>query len=217
MAVRGKLNRDRVVGAAAKVADRGGISAVSMRQVATELGVEAMSLYNHVPNKEALLDALSEWVFTQIQLPQLGEPWRAAMVSRAESARLVLGQHPWALGMLESRPTPGPSLLRHHDRVLGCLFSAGFSAELATHAFSTLDAFVYGFVLTESGMPFAPGEGAEAQFAAKVAPSLQDYPFLVRSLSELLQEGTYSFAGEFAKGLELILDGLEKQLAGNHE
>ena len=93
------------------------------------------------------------------------------MVRRTNSARTVLRQHPWALGMLESRPTPGPALLRHHDRVLGCLMTAGFPAALATHAFSTIDAFVYGFVLTESGLPFTPGKGA---FAAEVAPAEQD-------------------------------------------
>jgi len=183
-----------------------------MRSVGAELRVEAMSLYHHVSNKEALLDALAEWAFVQIDLPEIGDPWRDAMVQRAESARYVLRTHPWALGMLESRPVPGPALLRHHDRVLGCLMTKGFSAALATHAFSTIDAFVYGFALTEAGLPFAPGEGAEATFASHVAPPPEHYPYLARSLAELLHGGGYAFEDEFRNGLELILEGLAQRL-----
>ncbi|WP_111721256.1 TetR/AcrR family transcriptional regulator [Homoserinimonas sp. OAct 916] len=212
MAVKRKLSRQRIVAAAAAVADRRGLTGVSMRSVGAQLGVEAMSLYHHVSNKETLLDELAEWAFVQIELPQVSDPWREAMILRAESARHVFREHPWALGMLESRPTPGPALLSHHDRVLGCLLTQGFSAALATHAFSTIDAFVYGFALTESGLPFAPGEGAEAAFASEVAPSAEDYPYLARSLAELLGEGVYAFENEFRNGLELILDGLQLQL-----
>ncbi|WP_236966737.1 TetR/AcrR family transcriptional regulator [Marisediminicola antarctica] len=205
------LSRQRIVDAAAAVADRTGLASVSMRSVGAELRVEAMSLYHHVSNKEALLDALAEWAFVQIDLPEIGDPWRDAMVQRAESARTVLRAHPWALGMLESRPVPGPALLRHHDRVLGCLMTEGFSAALATHAFSTIDAFVYGFALTEAGLPFTPGEGAEAAFASQVAPPPEDYPYLARSLAELLHGGDYAFEDEFRNGLELILDGLAQR------
>jgi len=212
---RGTLTHDRILAAAATVADRGGVSAVSMRKVGAELGVEAMSLYHHVPNKAALLDSLAEWVFAQFELPEIGAPWRDAMIGRAASVRAVLGRHPWALGMLESRPTPGPALLRHHDRVMGCLMTEGFSAALATHAFSTIDAFVYGFVLTEAGLPFEPGDGAEAAFAASVAPSADEYPYLARSLAELLEGDTFAFADEFSDGLNLILDGLEKRLTAS--
>jgi AcrR family transcriptional regulator len=200
------------VEAAAAVADRDGLTGVSMRAVGAELRVQAMSLYHHVSNKEALLDELAEWAFSQIELPKVQAPWREQMVLRAESARLVLRAHPWALGMLESRPIPGPALLRHHDRVMGSLMTHGFSAALATHAFSTIDAFVYGFVLTEAGLPFAPGEGAEEEFAANVAPSPDDYPYLVRALAELFGDSGYAFESEFHDGLELILDGLQLQL-----
>jgi len=213
MTARGTLSRELIVEAAAEVADRGGITAVSMRNVGAELGVKAMSLYHHVSDKEALLDALSEWVFAQIEMPVIGDPWRAAMIRRAESARAVLGRHPWALGMLESRPTPGRALLRHHDRVLGCLLTEGFSVKLATHAFSTLDAFVYGFVLTESGLPFAAREGAEADFAAEVAPSESEYPYLARSREEMLSQGSFAYSDEFLDGLNLILDGLQQRLS----
>lgn len=213
MGRRQHLTADRIVVAAAAVADRGGLAAVSMRSVGAELGVEAMSIYHHIPGKEALLDALAEWVFSQVELPEPSDPWREAMVLRAESARRVLGAHPWALGMIESRPKPGPALLRHHDRVLGCLLTAGFTPVLATHAFSTIDAFVYGFVLTESSLPFTPGEGAEADFAAEVAPSMEDYPYLAASVVDIMAGGDYAFADEFHSGLDLIMDGLQRRFA----
>lgn len=212
MTARGTLSQQRIVAAAAGVADRSGLGGVSMRTVGAALGVEAMSLYHHVANKGALLDALAEWAFLQIELPHIGDPWRKAMILRAESARLIFRAHPWAIGMLESRPNPGPALLRHHDRVLGCLLTEGFSAALATHAFSTIDAFVYGFALTESTLPFTPGEGAEEAFAAEVAPSAEEYPYLARSLAELFEKGEFAFADEFRDGLDLILDGLQLQL-----
>src|SRR5688572_3041701 len=119
MTARTPLSRERIVAAAAAVADGAGVAAVSMRSVAKSLSVEAMSLYHHVPSKEALLDDLANWVFEQIELPEVGESWREAMASRARSARSVLTAHPWALGMMESRPNPGPALLQHHDRLLG--------------------------------------------------------------------------------------------------
>ncbi|HMS37630.1 MAG TPA: TetR/AcrR family transcriptional regulator, partial [Arachnia sp.] len=148
------LSGPRIVEAAVAVADRGGLTAVSMRNVGRELGVEAMSLYHHLTGKAALVDALADWVFAQIELPAEGEPWRAGMVRRAGSARRVLASHPWALVLIESRSTPGPALMRHHDAVIGCLRAGGFPVLLASHAFSVIDAYVYGFVLTEQNLPF---------------------------------------------------------------
>src|SRR5690349_17818371 len=154
MSRRARLTHELVVTAAVAVADHGGLGAVSMRNVARELGVEAMSLYHHVANKEALLDALADWAFTQVELPPPGTPWRQAMADRAASSRSALSAHPWALGLMESRRTPGPAVLTHHDTVLGLLRGGGFSVALAAHAFSVLDAYVYGFVLTEQTLPF---------------------------------------------------------------
>jgi AcrR family transcriptional regulator len=213
MATRIPLSRERIVAAAAAVADGAGVAAVSMRSVAKALGVEAMSLYHHVPNKDALLDDLADWVFERIELPEMGDTWRDALTSRARSARLVLTAHPWALGMLESRPNPGPALLRHHDRLIGVLMTNGFSSALATHAFSAIDAYVYGFALTETSLPFQPGDGAEEAFADQVAPSAELYPHLARSLAELLGDGGYAFADEFDYGLDLLLESLERRVA----
>lgn len=211
MSRRGTLSRERIVAAAAAVADRSGIAGVSMRTVGKELGVEGMSLYHHLKGKDELLDALAAWAFEQIELPAADAEWRTAMEQRAHSARLVLQAHPWAIGVLESRPDPSCQLLRHHDRVLGWLFNAGFSAALATHAFSAVDAFIYGFALSESTLPFEVGQGAEADFAEEVAPDPAAYPNLMRSLGELLSDGAYSYADEFDAGLALILDAVEQR------
>lgn len=206
------LSTQRIIEAAVAVADRGGLSAVSMRNVGRELGVEAMSLYHHVANKEALLDALADWIFTGIEVPDEQEPWRRGMVKRAASARDVLGGHPWALGLIESRNTPGPALMRHHNAVIGCLRGSGFPVILASHAFSVIDAYVYGFVLTEQNLPFdsAATTGAE-DFAAGAAVLIKDYPHL----AELVQEvaSGYTYAAEFHYGLDVILDELERRLA----
>jgi AcrR family transcriptional regulator len=213
MQARAPLSRQRIAAAAADVADRAGVSAVSMRSVAKVLGVEAMSLYHHVPNKEALLDDLVNWVFERIELPEVGDTWRQALTTRARSARSVLTAHPWALGMLETRPNPGPALLQHHDRLLGALMTDGFSAVLATHAFAAIDAYVYGFALTETSLPFEPGAGAEEAFANKVAAPAEQYPYIARSRAELFGDGGYEFADEFEYGLDLLLESLERRVA----
>lgn len=210
---RAVLSVDAIVEAAVRVADRGGLTQVSMRNVGKELGVEAMSLYHHLSGKEALLDALADWAFARIELHEAAQPWRPAMAARAVSARRVLSAHPWALGLLESRRTPGPALLRHHDTVLGCLRANGFPVALAAHAYSVLDAYVYGFVLTELNLPFEAGEGAE-EFVATLAPTLADhYPHLAEMVLELVVGRDYDYADEFAYGLDLVLDGLEARLA----
>jgi hypothetical protein len=175
-----------------------------------------MSLYHHVAGKDALLDGLANWVFTQIELPDPHTPWRPAMVERAGSARRILSGHPWALGLIESRRAPGPALLRHHEAVLACLRTNGFTPALATHAFSAIDAYTYGFVLTELNLPFAAHEGAES-YAKEIQQYLrvEEYPHLVESLTELVVGRDYAFADEFQFGLDLILDSLERHLSSD--
>lgn len=213
MAGREPLSSDRVIAAAASVADRGGLSAVSMRNVGRELGVEAMSLYHHVANKAALLDGLADWVFERFELPPAGLGWRAAMTVRAASVREVLTAHPWALGLVDSRANPGPALMRHHDAVIGCLRAGGFSVAMAARAFSVIDAYVYGFALTERNLPFDSAAGAN-DFAAGVNLPVADHPHLAELISVLTSRGDYSFAAEFDLGLGIILDGLERRLDG---
>lgn len=212
MPARPALSRERIVTAAVAVADHGGLAGVSMRSVGRELGVEAMSLYHHLSGKEELLDALADWAFAAIRLPVVGQPWRAEVAARTSSAREVLRAHPWSLGLLESRRNPGLAVLRHHDAMLGCLRAGGFSVTLAAHAFSVLDAYVYGFVLTELNLPMEPGEDT-ADFAGELGLLTSDFPHLVEMIAEKVVGRDYAYADEFDYGLELILDGLAARLA----
>ena len=205
------LSRDRIVRTAAAFADEHGIEALSMRKLGDAVGVEAMSLYNHIAGKEDLLDGMIDLVFSEIELPPAGEGWKSAMRRRAISVRTVLSRHRWATGLMESRTSPGPATLRHHDAVLGCLRNAGFSLELAAHAYAALDSYIYGFALQERGLPFdTPEETAAlaqvmlAQFPADTYPHLAEFTF-----RHVLQPG-YDFGSEYEYGLGLILDGLEK-------
>lgn len=211
MASRAGLSTERVLEAATAVADRGGLAAVSMRSVGKELGVEAMSLYHHVAGKEALLDALADVVLGRVELPDAADAWRPAMAARARSARDVLGAHPWAIGLVESRTAPGPSLLRHHEAVLANLLRSGFSHRLAMHAFSVLDAYVYGFVVTEQHLPFEAA-GGQAQYATSLVRAAVDHPHLAAVLTGLRADPTYRFEDEFGFGLEIVLDGLQARL-----
>lgn len=208
------LTHRAIIQAAAEVADAGGVAAVTMRSVAKTLNVEAMSLYYHVANKEALLDSLSEWVFEQIALPDIAENWRTAMIARAKSARAVLSKHSWALGMLESRSTPGEKLLEHHDRILGCLLGGGMSPVLAAHAFSAIDSYIYGFVLTEASISSTPENSVEEGFSAEVAKQAEKYPNMALIAMTAMNNYSFTFEDEFEYGLTLILDGFEERLRG---
>ncbi len=206
------LSTQRVIDAASRVADASGLGGVSMRSVGRELDVEAMSLYHHVASKDALLDGLADWVFERIHTPSPSGPWRAEMEVRAHSARTVLAAHPWGLGLIEGRRSPGPATLHHHDAVLGCLRAAGFTVALAAHAFSVLDAYVYGFVLTEVNLPFQAGESAE-DFVEDLGPIADLYPHLAEMVAEQIVGRDYQYGNEFDHGLALILDGLEAGFA----
>jgi AcrR family transcriptional regulator len=208
---RGRLSRDRVLRVAVALADEQGMSSLSMRKLGEALGVEAMSLYNHVANKGDLLDGMIDIVFGEIDLPAADDgDWRAGMRRRAISARLVLRRHPWAIGLMESRTSPGPATLRHHDAVLGCLRRAGFSLELVGHAYSLLDSYIYGFALQEASLPFGTGDEA-AQVARDIFGQFGagQYPYLTEfAVARVVQPG-YEYADEFETGLDLILDALQ--------
>src|SRR5215469_10067043 len=148
------LTRDRILRAAAGCADQHGLEALTMRRLGQLLGVEAMSLYNHVANKDDLLDGMVDLVFGEIDLPPADVDWQTAMRQRALSVREVLVRHPWATSLMESRLSPGPATLRHHDAVLGTLRQAGFSLALAAHAFSAINSYIYGFALQQINLPF---------------------------------------------------------------
>jgi AcrR family transcriptional regulator len=210
-ALRTPLTRERVLQAAVALADREGVVSLSMRRLAKELGVEAMSLYHHVPGKQALLDGMVDLVFGEIELPAADGDWKAAMRRRAVSAREVLARHPWAISLMESRRTPGPANLRHHDAVLGCLRRAGFPVALTAHAYSILDAYIYGFALQEASLPFeTPEETAEVAGEIFDAFVAEAYPHLTELAVEHVLQPGYDYGDEYQFGLELILDGLER-------
>jgi AcrR family transcriptional regulator len=204
------LSRDRVLRRAMAVADAGGLGSLTMRSLATELGVKPMAVYHYVAGKDEILDGIVDLVFAEMELPQAGGDWRAEITRRATSAREVLRRHPWAVALLESRSAPGPATLRHHDAVLGTLRGAGFSVEMTGHAYALLDAYVYGFAVQEASLPIgpdAPDDAAES-IAARIAPDA--YPHLVEfATARVLQPG-YSFGDEFEFGLNLVLDALER-------
>lgn len=210
---RGPLNRERVLGAAIRLADEAGVESMTMRKLAKELGVEAMSLYNHVANKDDILDGIVEIVFSEIELPPTGVDWRAAMRQRAISTREALSRHRWAIGLMESRMTPGPANIRLHDSVLGCLRQAGFSVEMAVHAYSVQDSYIYGFALQEKG--FALQRNSLPVDAESLAKTMlrqlpaNDYPYIAEAVGSYVTGSGYEFADEFEFELDLILDALE--------
>ena len=208
---RAPLSRERVLRAAVAVADAAGIGALTIRSLAQELGVKPMSVYHYVANKDEILDGIVDLVFDEIDLPSTDGDWRSEMRRRATSARRALRRHPWAIGLMESRTTPGPATLRHHDAVIGTLRGAGFSIQMTAHAYALLDSYVYGFALQEASLPF---EGPET-VAGVAEPMMQqfpagEYPHLVEMATEHILKPGYDFGDEFDFGLGVILDGLTK-------
>ncbi len=204
-----KLTPDAVVVAAMELADRQGIEALTMRGLARQLGVEAMSLYHHFASKETLLDAMVDRVYAEIVLPAAGKDWRGELLRRSVSAREVLRRHPWALPLMESRRAPGQATLAYHDANIACLRTAGFAPEQVAHAYAIVDAFVYGFVLQEATLPFDSGDQAAAMIReAPFGDALAAYPNMAWFAERVVLAPGYSFEREFLPGLELILDGL---------
>ncbi len=209
------LNRDRVLRAAMALADRDGIEALSMRRLGQELGVEAMSLYNHVANKEAVLAGIVDLIVGDIDLGGAGASWKEAARRRAISMRRVFAGHPWALGLLEARRNLGPAALGYCEAVLGGLRHAGFSPVFAMRTFSVLDSYIYGYCLQEKNLP--SGSAAEAtettgQFLRQVPES--QYPHLVEIASAFMHSG-FDFTREFELGLDLLLEALETWRTGD--
>jgi AcrR family transcriptional regulator len=205
------LSRERVFRAAVALADERGLESLTMRALGEQLGVEAMSLYHHVANKVELLDGMVEVVFSEIELPTTDVDWKTAMRRRATSTREALARHRWAVGLLGSSTSPGPASFRLVNAVLGCLRAAGFSVENAAHAYSALDAYIYGFALQEKTLPVdTPGELAEAAENVRRQFSADEYPHIAETIGEHITKSGYDFADEFEFGLDLILDGLER-------
>jgi AcrR family transcriptional regulator len=206
-----RLSRERVLRGAVAIADQAGLRALTMRSLAQALGVKPMSLYHYVANKTEILDGVVDVVFSEIELPAAGGDWRSEIRRRAMSARRVLRLHSWSIGLLESRTTPGPATLRHHDAMLGTLRGAGFPVAMTAHAYALLDSYIYGFAVQEAALPF---EGPDT-LAAVAEPMMRHlpadtYPHLTELAAEHIVRPGYDFGDEFEFGLKLILDGLNR-------
>ncbi|WP_353808907.1 TetR/AcrR family transcriptional regulator [Agromyces sp. SYSU T00194] len=207
------LTRARVLGEALALADASGLDAVTMRRLAERLGVEPMSLYHHVPNKDALLDGLIALVFDEVdaetgghEVPDVDPDWKASLRTRILAARRVMLRHPWAPGLMQSRVFPGAAMAGHADAVVGTLRSGGFSYDLIHHAMHALGSRMFGFsqeLVTDDG---------DAEEAAAMAART---PHLVAMLAEVAHDDPDSTIGwcddatEFGFALDLLLDGLE--------
>src|SRR3954466_225882 len=180
---RAPLSEERVLRAAVALADRHGLEWLSMRKLADELDVAAMTLYYYVPNKDRLIDGMIDIVFREIEPPSVDVDWKTAMRRRAVSTREALNRHRWAVGHMEGRSTHGPANLRLHDAVLGCLRAAGFSLEMTVHAYSVQDAYIYGFALQETDMTPETRE----DFAAVAEQQMQDYAAVLGAFPHLVE------------------------------
>jgi AcrR family transcriptional regulator len=208
---RAPLSRERVLRAAIGLADEAGIESLSMRKLGQELGVEAMSLYNHVANKDDILNAIVDMVVSEIEPPSRGADWKTALRQSAKSAYEVLLRHPWAASLMLSGPGVSQARLRYMDALLGTLREAGFSAEMTDHAYHALDSHIMGFTLWVVGMNL----GSDDDLAALATSFLRDFPrdemtHLAEHIEQHMKPRSPEDEGEFAFGLDLILDGLER-------
>ncbi|MEN8042043.1 MAG: TetR/AcrR family transcriptional regulator C-terminal domain-containing protein [Actinomycetota bacterium] len=221
--VRTPLNKERVFNGAVSLADERGIEALTMRNLAEELGVEAMSLYYHVANKEAVLDGLVVAVLTEIgdelggfQMPVDPQEWKSAVRHRILTARSVLLRHPWAPDVIETRTSMSPEIMLYFEGLLGILREGGFSYDLAHHAMHALGSRALGFTQEL----FAPDDETAGDEMAEemLAQMAEQLPYLTGMMIEIAHDDPDSTLGwcdddtEFQFGLDLILDGLERQL-----
>jgi AcrR family transcriptional regulator len=206
---RSPLNRERVLRAAIRLADAHGLESLTMRRLGQELGVEAMSLYNHVANKDDLLEGIADTITAEFDVPSLEVDWRATLRQSAISAHEVLRRHPWASSLIESRPTIGPARMRYLDAVVGVLCGAGFSTLLTSQAIMALDSHTYGFTLQEQSWSFDLDDAAAVAASFARAIPEREYPHL-HGMVALAASAPAEFPLDFAFGLDLILDGLER-------
>lgn len=204
------VTRERALQVAVGLADEGGIEALSMRKLAGELGIEAMSLYYHVKNKNDILDGMIELVVSEMALAPVDADWKSALRERAISERDVLRRHPWAISEMDARTTP--ATLRYHDAIIGSLRSSGFSMPMVGHALSVVDGYVHGFALQEASLPLdAAGDisAVTEEIMAQQEMMAGAFPHLAEMGSSLILQPDYAYGNEFDFGIGLILDGIE--------
>ena len=207
---RSPLTRERVVKAAVRLADREGIDAVSMRRLGTELGIEAMSLYTHVRDKDDLLNGMVELVIGEIPIHHDGADWKASLRTTVLGARSAVLRHSWAPRIIETRGDPGPSGLRYYDAVMGILRDGGFSLAMTHHAIHLLGSRMLGF--TQDLFDDSP-DVDPAALTAMAAALAESHPYVSEMALGVTHDGGLGGCDddvEFAFGLDLILDGLER-------
>lgn len=190
------------------LADRDGLGALTIRALATHLGVRPMAIYHHVAGKDAILDALIDGIFGEISVPDAAGEWRVELASRARSMRDVLRRHPWATAIMETRTSPGPANLGAHEAVLELLARAGFSLAARAHAYAVIDAFVYGFALQEVMLSGVGLDDAPDELAAGMA--LGAFPRIAELAAVYIEQPDHEFGDSFEVGLEIVLDGIAR-------
>ena len=210
------LSKERVLRTAVDLADRGGSETVSMRKLGQELGVDAMSLYHHVQNKDEILDGIVDVVVAEIDVTTTGTDWRVTMRQLVMAARVVMLRHPWAPRVIESRTDPGPATMRYMESVLAILRGGGFSLDLAHHAMHVLGSRVLGF---NQDLYDDSDVGRDSPEMAALVRQMEDrYPYIAELALAVSHEGGLGGCDddvEFAFGLDLILDGLESLRAAD--
>lgn len=203
------LTRERVLQAAIELADAGGLGSVSMRRLGQRLGVEAMSLYRHVTDKEDILDGIADLVIGEFEVPPRDAHWMTAMRQSVVSAHQVLLQHPWASSLIESRQNVGPARLRYLDAVIGVLAGAGFPMPGVLRAIMVLDSYTYGYVLQEQAWPVDLEHTSEAAARFAHGRPASEHPN-VQAMAEMVATAPQGVPVDFEFGLDLILEGLER-------
>ncbi|MFW2334904.1 TetR/AcrR family transcriptional regulator [Ilumatobacter sp.] len=202
------MTRGRVLDGALELADEIGVADLTIRRLAEALDSKPMTIYHHVPSKDEILDGIVDLVFAEIDLPDPELDWKAAVRGRCVSARQVLARHPWAVPLMESRRSPGPATLQHHDAVVACL-RTGLSLAMTGHAYATLDAFVYGFAIQEAALPTPGDEMSDVVDDLATDELAEHFPALHEFATGRAMQPGYDFGDEFEIGLDLILDALE--------
>lgn len=223
MTKRKALSRDRVMAAARQRADADGLAAITMRGLAADLGVEAMSLYHHVPSKAALLDGMVEALLAEIDetlgpdnVVEPGTDWRRAIRRRFLAARKVMVRHRWGPGLIGSRPTIPASLYAYYEQILATLLTAGFSYRLAHRALHAFGSMALGFV-QELFTPAVAGGSTDVELSsAELDAMAETLPHLTAMVAAEMHDAGDDILGwcdsqaEFEFTLDLILDGLDR-------
>jgi AcrR family transcriptional regulator len=209
------LNRERVLRAAVELADREGIDALSMRRLGQELGVEAMSLYNHVSGKEDLLDGMVDLILEEIEPAAEGDDWKTAVRNRILSARRAMVRHPWASAVIVSRKQASAAMMKYMDSMAGLFLGHGFSVDLMHHGFHVLGSRILGFSqeLYDDSVELEQSPEIQAIMMKQMAAEYPNLSLIVDQITH--DEASVVGAGcddqvEFEFSLDLILDGLER-------